>query len=80
MQHNFKYKLQALSIEIENFPLSEVMDWIEENIVEIRDNYTTMTYTLGGPNIFINVEEKNIEGHCDTSSLEMYLEMFREVA
>lgn len=80
-----KKELINVSTEVENLNPNEIMVWIEENIVEIR-NDGTMTYTLGGPNIYINLDTQSIEGYwgsvftsvsCDTTILEEYYDMFQ---
>ena len=83
-QLELKNQIENLNKEIQTLDLGCVIDWIEENIMEVRDN-GILTYSLGGPNIYINVYDELLEGYwgldkvfksCDTTVFKDYLELF----
>ena len=83
-QLKLKNQIANLNKVIQTLDLGSVIDWIEENIIEVRDN-GILTYSLGGPNIYINVYGELLEGYwgsnrvfksCDTTVFKDYLELF----
>jgi hypothetical protein len=79
-----KKQLKNLNKEIETLDLDSVIGWIEENIIEVREN-GILTYSIGGPNIYINIYDELLEGYwgsdrvfksCDTTVFKDYLELF----
>lgn len=88
MSNTFKEQLQILSNEIEQLTYEEIADWIEENIVEICNNYNELVITLGGPSIKLYIDSGVIRGQkgfsskpifieCNTSELEEYFYDFK---
>ena len=90
MSNTFKEQLETLSNEIEQLTYDEIADWIEENIVEIRNNYNELVITAGGPSIRLYIDSGVIRGQkgfssnpilidCNTSKLEEYFYDLKEV-
>lgn len=66
MKQELQKTIKSIANDISN--INSPYEWIEENILEIRKEDQLLTYTIGGPNIYINVKEKKVEGYWGSSS------------
>jgi len=84
----FREQLETLANEIEQLNYEEIEGWIEENIVEISNNYNELIITVGGPSIKLYIDSGVIRGQkgfsskpifieCNTSELEEYFYDFK---
>lgn len=81
-QYEIIKTIKEVAKEINELNSENVMEWIEDNILEIGKNNNRLIFTLGGPTIYIFIEERFVEGswgsiteyeNCNTTVLEDFL-------
>ena len=74
MTNTFNKQLETLVEEIEQLTYVDIEDWIEENILEIKNNYNELVLTVGGPSIRLYIDCGVIRGQKGFSSNPVFLE------
>lgn len=88
MTNTFQKHLETLADEIERLSHEDIGDWIEETIIEIKNNYNELVLTTGGPSISLYIDCGVIRGQkgfgsdpvfveCNTTILGDYLDNFK---
>ena len=87
--NKFTEYLEEIVTEIHLLNEENVSEWIEENIIEIKNN-NELLITVGGPSIRLYIDSGVLIGQkgfssdrvfvdCNTRIINEYLEMFREI-
>lgn len=74
MTNTFQKHLETLADEIERLSHEDIGDWIEETILEIKNNYNELVLTAGGPSISLYIDCGVIRGQKGFSSNPIFLE------
>mgnify|MGYP005988848133 FL=1 len=72
MNRELEKQLEEIVVEVNQLQEENVSEWIEENVIEIKDN-NELVITSGGPSISLYIDREVLIGQSGFSSNEVSL-------